>query len=70
MSQYFTLWRSEKVEEGVVRNRLGDGPHSAAALVLLFLLDCFQCDVLALYPIDCATAGKSKHFICVSDNIN
>lgn len=49
---YFTLWRSEEVEEGVVGDRLGDDPHSAAALVLLFLLDCFQCDVLALDPID------------------
>lgn len=54
----FTLWGSEEVEEGVVGDRLGDGPHGAAALVLLFLLDCFQCDVLALYPIDCAPVAK------------
>ena len=51
-AESLTLWWGEKVEEGVVGDRLGDRPHCAAALVLLFLLDCFQRDVLALRPVD------------------
>lgn len=53
-----TLRRGEEVKEGVVGNRLGDCPHRAAALVLLFLLDCFQCDILALCPGNRATRVK------------
>lgn len=53
-----TLWRGEEVKEGVVGDRLGDRPHCATALVLLFLFDCFQCDVLALRPLNRATAVK------------
>lgn len=55
-----TLRRGEEVKEGVVGNRLGDCPHRAAALVLLFLLDCFQCDILALCPGNRATRVKHK----------
>lgn len=36
-----TLWWSEEIKEGVIGDRFGDGPDSATALVLLFLLDCF-----------------------------
>lgn len=55
-----TLWRGEEVKEGVVGDRLGDRPHGAAALVLLFLLDRFQCDVLALRPGNRATVVKQE----------
>lgn len=52
-----TFGRGEEVEEGVVGDRLGDRPHGAAALVLLFLLDGFQRDVLALRPVNGAAEG-------------
>lgn len=55
-----TLWWGEEVEEGVVRDCFGDRPHCTAALVLLFLLDCFQRDVLALRPLNRATAVKHE----------
>lgn len=55
-----TLWRGEEVKEGVVGDCLGDRPHCAAALVLLFLLDRFQCDVLALRPGNRATVVKHE----------
>lgn len=61
MGQIFlTLWWGEEVEEGVVGDCFGDRPHCAAALVLLFLLDCFQRDVLALCPLNRATVGKHE----------
>lgn len=55
-----TLWRGEEVKEGVIGDRLGDRPHGAAALVLLFLLDRFQCNVLALRPGNRATVVKQE----------
>lgn len=55
-----TFRRGEEVEEGVVGHRLGDRPHGAAALVLLFLLDGFQRDVLALGPVNRAAEGDQR----------
>lgn len=55
-----TLWWGEEVEKGVVGDRFGDRPDRATALVLLFLFDCFQCDVLALCPFNRAAVVKNK----------
>lgn len=55
-----TLWWGEEVEKGVVGDRFGDRPDRATALVLLFLFDCFQCDVLALCPVNRAAVVKNK----------
>lgn len=55
-----TLWWSEEVEEGVSGDRLGNSPYRATALVLLFLLDCFQCYVLSLRPVNWATVVRHK----------
>lgn len=55
-----TLWWGEEVEKGVIGDRFGDRPDRAAALVLLFLFDCFQCDVLALRPLNRAAVVKNK----------
>lgn len=55
-----TLWWGEEVEEGIIRDRLGDRPDRATALVLLFLLDCFQRDIFALGPVNRATVVKDE----------
>lgn len=54
-----TLRRGEEVKEGVVGDGFGNGPHCATALVLLFLFDCFQRDVLPLRPVDRASGQKA-----------
>ena len=41
----------KEVEEAVCLDLLGDGPHAALALVLLFLLDLLHCEVLPLTPV-------------------
>ena len=48
----------EEVEEGVVGDLLGDGAHSAAPFVLLFLLDGFHCHVLPLLPVYGTAMGR------------
>lgn len=55
-----TLWWAEEVEERVVGDSFGDGPDRAAALVLLFLLDCFQRYILALCPVNRATMINTR----------
>ena len=60
VTRLLTLWWCEEIEEGVVGDCFGDRPDCAAALVLLFLLDCFQRDVLALRPFDRAAVVKHE----------
>ena len=43
--------RVKEVEEAICLDLLGDGPHAALALVLLFLLDLLHCEVLPLTPV-------------------
>lgn len=55
-----TWRRIEEVEEGVVLQRLGDGPDGAPGFMLLFLLDCFYCNIFALFPVYGAALGRKN----------
>lgn len=66
MRRRSTFRRGEEVEEGVIGDRLGDRSHGATALVLLFLLDGFQRDVLALGPVNRAAEGEQQDAVTLT----
>lgn len=49
-----TFQRTEEVEKGVIGDLLGDSSDGASALVLLFFLDGFDCNVLSFLPVNSA----------------
>lgn len=60
-----TFQGTEEVKEGITGHLLGDGADSAAALVLLLLLDCLHSHVLALLPVDGAPAEVGGSVMCL-----
>lgn len=55
-----TFQGTEEVEEGLIGHLLGDGSYSAPALVLLFFLDCFDCDIFSFLPVYYTPAGTRQ----------
>jgi len=54
-------WRVEEIEEAVSFNLLGDCSDAAFGLMLLLLLDLFDCQILPFLPINC-TSGAFDDF--------
>lgn len=57
---FLTFNRVKEVEERVVGHLFGNSAHSAAAFMLLLLLDRFHCHILPLVPIYLTAEGQTR----------